>query len=104
LEPKTGPLIIPLDAAQIEDAVLNLLLNRAEAIETEGRVTVRLFRQSGESKARPEGEAVVEVKGTGRGISEDDLERIFNPFFTKSSGARGWACRLPYRARSRRAN
>ncbi|PYS47444.1 MAG: hypothetical protein DMF68_15925 [Acidobacteria bacterium] len=73
--------------------MLNLLLNAIEAIEKEGRVTVRVGCQSGESEARPDGEAVIEVTDTGRGISEDDLEHIFNPFFTKTSGGTG--LRLP---------
>jgi PAS domain S-box-containing protein len=88
-EPAADPIIIPVDAAQIEDAVLNLLLNAVEAIETKGRVNVRVSRRSGESEARPDGEALIEVKDTGRGISEEDLERIFNPFFTKTSGGTG---------------
>jgi PAS domain S-box-containing protein len=83
------PIIIPLDAAQVEDAVLNLLLNAVEAIEKEGRISIRVYRQSGESEARPDGEAIIEVSDNGRGISEDDLERIFNPFFTKTSGGTG---------------
>jgi len=88
-EPARGPVIIPIDAAQIEDAVLNLLLNAIEAIEKEGRVTIRVSCESGESEARPNGEAIIEVTDTGRGISEDDLENIFNPFFTKTSGGTG---------------
>ena len=88
-EPVRGPIIIPIDAAQIEDAVLNLLLNAIEAIENFGRVTIRVSCQSGESEARPDGEAIIDVTDTGRGIAEDDLERIFNPFFTKTSGGTG---------------
>jgi PAS domain S-box-containing protein len=88
-EPPSNGIIIPIDGAQIEDAVLNLLLNAIEAIETEGRVTVRVSRQGSESEAMPDGEAVIEVTDTGRGIAEDDLERIFNPFFTRTSGGTG---------------
>jgi two-component system, cell cycle sensor histidine kinase and response regulator CckA len=88
-EPVRGPVIIPIDAAQIEDAVLNLILNAIEAIEKEGRVTIRVNCQMGESEARPEGEAIIEVKDTGRGIAEEDLAHIFSPFFTKTSGGTG---------------
>jgi two-component system, cell cycle sensor histidine kinase and response regulator CckA len=88
-EPARGPVIIPIDAAQIEDAMLNLILNAIEAIEKEGRVTIRVSCQVGESESRPEGEAIIEVKDTGRGIAEADLEHIFSPFFTKTSGGTG---------------
>ncbi len=87
--PVPDPIIIPIDAAQIEDAVLNLLLNAIEAIEREGRVIVRASRDARASESRPNGEAVIEVTDTGRGIAEDDMERIFNPFFTKTSGGTG---------------
>lgn len=83
------PLVIPIDAAQIEDAVLNLTLNAIEAIEKEGRVTISVSRQASDSEVRPDGEAVVEVTDTGRGIAAEDLELIFNPFFTKTSGGTG---------------
>jgi signal transduction histidine kinase len=88
-ESTSNGIIIPIDGAQIEDAVLNLLLNAIEAIETEGRVIVRVSRQGSESEAMPDGEAVIEVTDTGRGIAEGDLERIFNPFFTRTSGGTG---------------
>jgi len=35
-------LIVHADAAQIEDAILNLVINAIEAIEEEGRITVRI--------------------------------------------------------------
>lgn len=54
------PLLLQLDAAHIEDAVLNLVLNAIEAIEGNGRVTVRLFTC--------DDEALIEVTDTGCGI------------------------------------
>ncbi len=89
LEVEPDPLVIPIDAAQIEDAVLNLVLNAIEAIEGEGRVRVRLSRQSSETGTGQKHEAVVEVQDTGRGIFPEDLERIFNPFFTTRRGGTG---------------
>lgn len=85
-EPPRDPVVLLIDAAQMEDAVLNLIINAIEAIEDgRGRVTVRLgVRREG---ARPE--AVIEVEDTGRGIAEEDLQRIFNPFFTTAEGGTG---------------
>ena len=39
-----SPLVIHLDQARIEDAILNLVLNAIESIEKSGRVTVCLKR------------------------------------------------------------
>lgn len=79
-------LICPIDAPQVEDAVLNLLLNALEAIDGEGRVDIRVRR---EGVADSEGFAIIEVEDTGRGISDADLGRIFNPLYTTRSGGTG---------------
>jgi PAS domain S-box-containing protein len=87
-EPSPEPVVLPFDAAQIEDAVLNLILNGIEAVEREGRVTVRVRREPSDvGGAR--GEAVIEVEDTGRGIEEQDRERVFNPFYTTTAGGTG---------------
>jgi two-component system, cell cycle sensor histidine kinase and response regulator CckA len=87
-EPSPAPVVLAVDAAQIEDAVLNLILNAVEAVEGEGRVTVRVRRErAGDADARAE--AVVEVEDTGRGIEEHERERIFSPFYTTTEGGTG---------------
>jgi len=101
-DPPEDLITIPLDPEQIEDAVLNLIINAIEAAAGEGTVTVRVTRSEDE---RPEAvsspggfswgedefgeEAIVEVSDDGRGISEEDLKRVFNPFFTTRPGGTG---------------
>ena len=68
------PIDVYHDPAQIQQVVLNLLLNAIQAIAGEGRVEVRLERR-GE-------QAVISVKDTGRGISQEALGKIFKPFYT----------------------
>jgi len=79
--------VVPVDPAQIEDAVLNLVINAIDAIEGNGYVRVRVARNDDTSTG--EEEAIIEVSDNGRGISEADLSRIFNPFFTTRSGGTG---------------
>ncbi|HLN97194.1 MAG TPA: ATP-binding protein, partial [Pyrinomonadaceae bacterium] len=86
-EPPSEPMIVSIDAAQIEDAVLNLIINAIEATQDNGSVNVRIFR-SAESADEAE-EVVIEVSDKGRGISEEDLPRIFSPFFTTTVGGTG---------------
>ena len=81
-----GPVI---DAAQIEDALLNLIINAIEAIEGEGQVTVSIRRAESESEAEFDEDAVIEVSDNGRGINEEDLAVIFHPFFTTTKGGTG---------------
>ncbi|MBI4852485.1 MAG: PAS domain-containing protein [Acidobacteria bacterium] len=77
--PSLDPIILPIDAPQIEDAILNLILNAIEAIDQRGQITVNLLKimENGFNK-----EAVIEVKDNGRGIPKDNLVKIFNPFFS----------------------
>ncbi len=80
------PLIFPHDAAQIEDAVLNLIINGIEAIgENKGRVIVRLKKAQADGR----GEILIEVEDTGRGIPEPELPKIFSPFFTTTENGTG---------------
>jgi len=84
-DPPEDPITVPIDAAQIEDAVLNLILNAIDAIDRNGEVTV----QVGQTEMGSESEAIVRVSDNGRGISEDDLVKVFNPFFTTRAGGTG---------------
>lgn len=76
------------DPALMEDAILNLVINAIEAIEGEGQVEVRIWRHGVDGDSNQE-EAVIEVTDTGRGISEENLSRVFNPFFTTTEGGTG---------------
>ena len=61
-------------ARSLNQVFLNLLTNAVQAIEGEGRITV---------KTALEGEQIrVDITDDGAGIPEDDLERIFDPGFT----------------------
>ncbi|MDQ2855171.1 MAG: PAS domain S-box protein [Acidobacteriota bacterium] len=87
-EPHTDPISISVDPAQIEDAVLNLIINAVEATDGEGQVKVRVA-QCENAGAQDIDEAIIEVSDDGRGISEEDLTRIFNPFFTTREAGTG---------------
>ena len=84
-----GPLEVLGEPAQLEQIVLNLVANAAEALEPAGgaasapggaRVTLRT--------ARLERTALLEVHDTGPGIAPELLPVIWDPFFT-TKGARG---------------
>jgi len=76
-----------IDAEQLEDAVHGLLTNAIEAIDGHGAVIVRLGECDNEDGTGRE--VVIEVKDSGRGISEEDLTRIFSPFFSTNPNYAG---------------
>jgi signal transduction histidine kinase len=85
LAPEVPPLLA--DPHQLRQLFSNLLANAFEALGGEGHVEIRGTLLPGEEE--PAGatepqppQVVVEVRDNGPGISPDDLERIFSPFFT----------------------
>lgn len=91
---------IEADPTQIDQVLINLIINASEALENKnGTIRLSLDAQycSKEylsklilGKDLPEGEYVcLRVSDTGRGISPDALERIFEPFFSTKNAGRG---------------
>ncbi|HKG97423.1 MAG TPA: ATP-binding protein, partial [Pyrinomonadaceae bacterium] len=70
-------------ADQLRQVFLNLIINAQQAIEGEGEIAISTFRY--EQSLQPS--IVVQLSDSGVGIAEDDLNRIFDPFF--STGKKG---------------
>jgi two-component system sensor histidine kinase HydH len=62
------------DGEQLKQVVLNLLLNAIEAMPEGGEI--RLSARTEESNL------MIEVADEGSGVAAEDLDKIFNPFFT----------------------
>jgi signal transduction histidine kinase len=74
---------INMDKAQIEQALINLTLNAIEKTEPGGKITIN-------SRFASEADMVeITVSDTGKGISEKDVDRIFEPFYTTSESGTG---------------
>jgi signal transduction histidine kinase/ActR/RegA family two-component response regulator len=96
-----GPTYVTADAAQLQQIVMNLIINGAEAIgrETDGLVVVEtglaevdedyLRTTLAADGAHPGEYVYLEVRDTGCGIDEATLSKIFDPFFTTKFMGRG---------------
>jgi signal transduction histidine kinase len=69
---------VAVDAAQLKQLFLNLLLNAIEAMGARGELTIRVRQGSTHNAAS----IVAEVRDTGPGIPESIRSHIFDPFFT----------------------
>ncbi|MGD0839226.1 MAG: ATP-binding protein, partial [Polyangia bacterium] len=71
---------VVVDESQIRQALLNLIRNAKEAMPAGGSIAVEVARTA-------EGMVGLALSDSGSGISREDLDRIFEPFFsTKAKG------------------
>jgi PAS domain S-box-containing protein len=75
--------LIRARADQLRQVFLNLILNAQQAIKGEGEIVIATSRY--DQALQPS--IVVQLSDSGVGIAEDDLTRIFDPFF--STGKKG---------------
>ncbi len=73
-------------ADQLRQVFLNLILNAQQAIDGQkGQIKIKTERYV--QSLQPS--ISIQISDTGRGISEDDLPRIFEPFFSKRKKGTG---------------
>lgn len=69
------------DRAQLQQVLINLLLNAIQASNSGSSVFIATFIH--------DDEYVISVKDNGCGISEDDMKKVFDPFFTRKDVGEG---------------
>ncbi len=76
---KDLPLVL-VDSDQMTQVFLNILINAIEATQKGGKVTVRLLTDT-------HGRLQVVTEDTGEGIPRENIDKLFDPFFsTKKKG------------------
>jgi len=70
---------------QLQQVLLNLITNAADAMATKGEPRILTVR----SEAYEADRVLVSVSDTGAGISSEHSDRIFNPLFTTKAGGMG---------------
>jgi signal transduction histidine kinase len=66
------------DEKLIQQLLINLILNAIQAVRQDGRITlgVKTLKKNGARKIH------FEVEDNGAGIRDEDIDKIFDPFFT----------------------
>jgi two-component system, NtrC family, sensor histidine kinase HydH len=75
-------IIAEIDSECIHQLVLNLLLNAIEASDSGGTIEVRLERALDNS-------AIISVRDRGEGMTKEEVDRVFEPFYTSKSSGTG---------------
>jgi PAS domain S-box-containing protein len=88
--------LIRVDPGQLEQVVMNLAINAADAMPDGGRLTIdtsgtRLHEDQARLDADlpPGNYAVIRVRDTGHGMDASTVAQIFEPFFTTKEPGRG---------------
>ncbi|MEW6334518.1 MAG: ATP-binding protein [Thermodesulfobacteriota bacterium] len=74
---------VPLDRDRISQVFINLMLNAIESMEAGGEIRIGLHR------CGPPPAVEATFADTGGGISEGDLEQVFEPFFSRKKKGTG---------------
>lgn len=73
------------DNSQMQQVIINLVMNAAEATHSRGQgqvcVNTKFKKESGE--------VILEIKDNGEGIPPENLTKIFDPFFTTKGEGKG---------------
>ncbi|MGM0439485.1 MAG: two-component system sensor histidine kinase NtrB [Chlamydiota bacterium] len=77
-----NPIYASIDIEMFKGALLNLIVNGAQAIEEEGKVVIALSEDTNH--------AIVTVSDNGSGIPPDIQEKIFSPFFSTKDHGNGF--------------
>lgn len=90
--PPGPPAEAEADPALLKQAVLNLLLNGVQAMESlpperPRTLTIRVAPAAGDGRPAPR--VAIEVSDTGPGLSAEARARAFEPYFTTKAGGNG---------------
>jgi two-component system sensor kinase FixL len=77
-----GDPVVRADREKLRQVLVNLIKNSLEAMEKRGNILVKAAQGS-------EGHVEITVEDDGKGIPEDKVEDLFQPFFTTKPGGTG---------------
>jgi len=80
--------LVEVDSKQMQQVFINLFANASDAIKAKGSIEISTFVEKG-NKTGESNFAVVAIKDSGIGITKEDMNQIFNPFFTRKPDGTG---------------
>lgn len=87
-KPNNGLPLVPIDAEQIQQVLLNLILNAIQAMPTDGLVEITCELVLDQVEIR--------IRDHGIGITLEQRGKVFEPFFTTKAGGSGLGLPIAY--------
>lgn len=86
LDLKSDLPFICADSKHLQQIIINLITNAIDAVEEKGEICIKTFIEEFSENNKL---VCLSVIDNGVGIAEEDLDKIFNPFFTKKTSGTG---------------
>lgn len=83
------------DGKQLKQVFLNMILNAVSAIKDSGKITIDINDRVSENENSKF--YLIEIQDTGKGINEEDVMKIFDPFYTTKENGTGLGLSISYR-------
>jgi len=81
---------VPLDENLMQQVLVNLLINAAEAIQDKGRIAIKSHLGPFQKKV------IVDIEDDGCGIPPENMAQIFEPFFSTKGNGTGLGLAVSY--------
>lgn len=79
-----------IDPKYIKQALLNIIKNAVEAINEGGEISIK-------TEVTPEGDVLINIADSGEGIPENNMGKIFEPYFTTRKSGTGLGLVIVYK-------
>jgi signal transduction histidine kinase len=84
-----GPVFLNGDKSQVKQLFLNIFLNAIQAMEGGGKLVCEILPLAN-------GKILTRIIDTGEGIPEENMDKIYDPFFTTKKGGTGLGLSICY--------
>ena len=72
---------VPINQESLNHILMNLISNAIDSMDNGGKIVISAYKV--------ENSLVLELEDTGVGIENNDIEKIFNPFYTTKEPGKG---------------
>ncbi len=90
---KDIPVFVNIDSGQIQQVLINILTNAIKAMPNGGNISIDIQEKRARNKKgfdeKEKNYVCISVQDEGEGISDEDIDLIFDPFFTKKLVGQG---------------